>query len=736
MDYNARMASAGHSSTNLESTARQTEQQPDGIVLSKGLTSQVILEILGIILAGRSLQEVLTCVVRVVEAQRENEGMLCSVWLLDQDRVHMRAIAAPTLPESYIAALDGFAVGPEGGSCGAAVNRREPVFVSDVLTDPTLEKVRDVIVAHGIRACWSAPIMSHQGEILGTFAFYFRYVRVPKPSDMQLIDSASRIAAIAIERRRAEQALAVQSTRLQLLLQLANQITSNLELRELLRSISANVRKVMKADAAGVAFFDEVSGKSRSYAVDFPDAKGFVKEEIVLTPGLAFKRAWESSKPEIVNANDPEELGEIYGSVVAEGLNSHCLIPLVSRGRTVGILVVARKLEGSFTHEDVDFLSEASGQIAVAIENSLAYGEIVELKEKLAQEKLYLEQEIRSDMDFEQIVGNSPALKRVLQLVETVAPSDSTVVLLGETGTGKELIARAIHDRSRRKHRTFVKVNCAAIPTGLLESELFGHEKGAFTGAVTQKIGRLELADQGTLFLDEVGDIPMEVQPKLLRALQEREFERLGSTRTRSVSVRLIAATNRDLEKMIAAREFRSDLYYRLNVFPIRIPPLRERREDIPLLVSYFVERFAKQMQKKINSIPEAVMKALKAWEWPGNIRELENFTERAVILTRGRSLEVPLAELPKVAVSASKGAEADNGDIARIVKETIKALHCNDSVADERTKKRRDEIRRALTETNGRVGGADGAAALLGINRTTLLARMKKLGIDARQYA
>jgi len=376
MDYNARMASAGHSSTNLEATARQTDQQPDGIVLSKGLTSQVILEILGMILAGRSLQEVLTCVVRVVEAQRENEGMLCSVWLLDQDRVHMRAIAAPTLPESYIAARDGFAVGPEGGSCGAAVNRREPVFVSDVLTDPTLEKVRDVIAAHGIRACWSAPIMSHQGEIFGTFAFYFRSVRVPNPSDMQLIDSASRIAAIAIERRRAEQALAVQSTRLQLLLQLTNQITSNLELREVLRSISANVRKVMKADAAGVAFFDEVSGKSRSYAVDFPDAKGFINEEIVVTPGLAFRRAWGSSKPVIVNANDPEELGEIYGSVVAESLNSHCLIPLVSRGRTVGILVVARRLEGSFTHGDVDFLTISNKKSAATWVSSRSWGTV------------------------------------------------------------------------------------------------------------------------------------------------------------------------------------------------------------------------------------------------------------------------------------------------------------------------------------------------------------------------
>jgi formate hydrogenlyase transcriptional activator len=298
------------------------------------------------------------------------------------------------------------------------------------------------------------------------------------------------------------------------------------------------------------------------------------------------------------------------------------------------------------------------------------------------------------------------------------------------------LIARAIHDRSRRKDRTFVKLNCAAIPTGLVESELFGHEKGAFTGAVTQKIGRLELADQGTLFLDEVGDITIEVQPKLLRALQEREFERLRSTRTRSVNVRLIAATNRDLDKMIAGREFRSDLYYRLNVFPIRIPPLRERRDDIPLLVSYFVQRFAKQMQKKIDSIPAAVMKALKAWEWPGNIRELENFIERAVILTRGRSLEAPLAELPKVAINDSKGTEADHGDIARIVKETINALHADSTVADERTTKQRDAIVRALTETKGRVGGARGAASRLGVNRTTFLARMKKLGIDPRQYA
>jgi formate hydrogenlyase transcriptional activator len=371
----------------------------------------------------------------------------------------------------------------------------------------------------------------------------------------------------------------------------------------------------------------------------------------------------------------------------------------------------------------------AAKQIASAIDNASGYREISELKDKLAQEKLYLEEEIRSEMNFENIIGNSPPLKHVLELVEMVATSDSTVLLLGETGTGKELIARAIHDRSRRKERTFVKLNCAAIPTGLLESELFGHEKGAFTGAINQKIGRMELADQGTLFLDEVGDIPIEIQPKLLRALQEREFERLGSIHTRRVNIRLVAATNRDLEKMIEDREFRSDLYYRLHVFPIRIPPLRERREDIPQLVSYFVQKFAKQMQKKIDSISPIVMKGLTTWEWPGNIRELENFIERAVIVTRGRSLEAPLEELRKANTVAFQHVEQAATGITD--SQSDKA-----SVADEYERNQRDEIMRALTACRGFVGGAYGAAVRLGVNRTTLLWRMRKYGIYAKQYA
>jgi len=534
-----------------------------------------------------------------------------------------------------------------------------------------------------------------------------------------------------------------QNERLQLLLNLTTRITSNLDLREVLRAISANFRELMRCDGAGVWLPGEEAGTFKLYAFDASSSKGFAKEDLIITPAEndPGKRAFETMKPMVATVAEigwPGG-GEGYRLAAAEGVKSACFIPLVSRGRALGDLMIVRKTEGTFTAEDVDFLSQAAGQIAIAIENALAYREISELKDKLAQEKLYLEEEIRSEMNFEQIVGSSAALKHVLQLVETVAASDSTVLLLGDTGTGKELIARAIHDRSRRKERTFVKLNCAAIPTGLLESELFGHEKGAFTGAISQKVGRMELADQGTLFLDEVGDIPTEIQPKLLRALQEREFERLGSTHTRKVNVRLIAATNRNLEKMIADREFRSDLFYRLNVFPIRIPPLRDRREDIPLLVSHFVQKFAKQMQKKIESIPAAAMKGLAAWEWPGNIRELENFIERAVILTRGKSLEAPLSELRKPGTDTrpSPGVQPAQEDIARIVKESISAaLNGKKDFSDEYSQKQREEIVRALTEAKGRVGGADGAAARMGINRTTLISRMKKFGIDPRQYA
>jgi formate hydrogenlyase transcriptional activator len=560
--------------------------------------------------------------------------------------------------------------------------------------------------------------------------------------ELSFLRLIGRVVAFALDNglslglaQSAHACLRSQNERLQLLLGLTNRITSNLQLRELLRAVAANIREVMECDAVAVSLVDSASDTSKLYVLDFPQGKGFIKEERVLTIAGASRRVMETLKPAVVNRADPSEVApEIYDDVVAEGLKSTCLIPLINRGRALGILTIARTTEDPFTPYNVDFLTQAGGQIAIAIENARAYQEISELKDKLAQEKLYLEEEIRSEMNFENVIGNSPELKHVLELVETVAPSDSTVLLLGETGTGKELSARAIHDRSRRKDRTFVKLNCAAIPTGLLESELFGHEKGAFTGAITQKIGRMELADQGTLFLDEVGDIPIEIQPKLLRALQEREFERLGSTHTRRVNVRLIAATNRDLEKMIADREFRSDLYYRLHVFPIRIPPLRERKEDIPKLVSYFVQKFAKLMQKRIDSISPVVMKGLTAWDWPGNIRELENFIERAVILTRGRSLDAPLGELRRT--NTLEFPRTDHRKFEAVVAERANSQRDKTSVLDEFERRQQDEIIRALTACKGRVGGADGAATRLGVNRTTFLARMKKFGIYAKQYA
>jgi formate hydrogenlyase transcriptional activator len=386
-----------------------------------------------------------------------------------------------------------------------------------------------------------------------------------------------------------------------------------------------------------------------------------------------------------------------------------CCLPLVTRQGVIGTLNLASAEETAFATEDLSFLKQVTLQIASALDNTRAYHEIADLSERLKTEKIYLQDEIRSELNFEEIIGDSTALKRVLAQVNTVARSDTTVLILGETGTGKELIARAIHRMSPRKDASFIKLNCAAIPTGLLESELFGHEKGAFTGAISQKIGRLELADRGTLFLDEVGDIPLELQPKLLRVLQDQEFERLGGIRTIKVHVRLIAATNRDLVKSVAAGEFRSDLYYRLHVFPVRMPPLRERSEDIPLLVRYFVQKFARAMNKRIEDIPADTLHALKSWHWPGNVRELENFLERSVILSEGTMLNVPLAELRPVQEAAQH------------------------SITLERLE--REHILRVLRETGGVIAGVRGAAARLGLKRTTLQSRMQKMGITRADY-
>ena len=522
------------------------------------------------------------------------------------------------------------------------------------------------------------------------------------------MSSTLRTGALAQESALSGGALQRESERLRLLLDMTNTLVSNLLTRDLLRTISASIRQCMHCDSVSVWLPDGEHRQLRSVTMDFPESKGFVKEDLLRpVEGSVMGKAFETAKPFVVRtATDLS--GPDHDRAFAEGIEFCCCLPLTSRNRTLGVLALGWRDENASSSEDIEFLMRAAGQVAMAIESALAYREIAELKDRLAQEKLYLEGEIRSEADFEGIIGQSSALRQVLQLVETVAMSDSTVLLLGETGTGKELIARALHERSRRKDRTLIKLNCAAIPTGLLESELFGHERGAFTGAIAQKIGRLELADQGTLFLDEVGDIPLEVQPKLLRALQEREFERLGSSRTKKVDVRLVAATNRDLQKMVEENQFRSDLYYRLNVIPIRIPPLRERPEDIPLLVRYFTQKYARRMQKKIESISAVSMRKLARWRWPGNVRELENLVERAVVLSRGEKLEISVPELADGSMSAT------TAGIDKFEKQ--------------------DRIVRILKETKGRVGGADGAAARMGLKRTTLIERMKKLGIDPRK--
>lgn len=522
-----------------------------------------------------------------------------------------------------------------------------------------------------------------------------------------LFDSEGRPNAVAgistdiTERKQAEEAL---------LLEVTNVLMSNLDFSNLLSAISASIRQVKPHFYATLALYEAESKKLRLQVLTAPNSVALDQEELLVsvedTPaGLAFT----SREPLVMNRMEPGRFNaEVMQRLEKMGVKSGCWLPLSNRDRMLGALVVTSEHLDAFDEKDVRLLIQIANQVAVTLDNALSYRQVADMKERLAEEKLYLEEELRTEYNFEEIIGDSPGLRRVLKQVETVAPTDATVLILGETGTGKELVARAIHDMSSRRERTFVKVNCAAIPGGLLESELFGHEKGAFTGAISQKIGRLELAHHGTMFLDEVGDIPLELQPKLLRALQEKEFERLGSTRTIPVDVRLIAATNRDLAGMMDDKLFRSDLYYRLRVFPVTVPPLRKRTGDIPILVNYFTQKHAERMGRRIEIIPPETMEALSRWPWPGNVRELENFIERGVILSRGPVLRLPLTELHQLR------------EIEPPASDTLETQE-------------RDHIIRILRETKGVIGGPKGAAARLGLKRTTLNSKMEKLGITRK---
>jgi formate hydrogenlyase transcriptional activator len=594
---------------------------------------------------------------------------------------------------------------------------QQPWVVSQLASETRFGDCSRWLSERGMQSLCVVPITTALRK-LGALAFGSTQEAAYSEIDVTFLQQVARQVAVAVDNAlNFEQAQSVQKQlkeerdRLGLLLEVNNAVVSALNLHELLSAVSASLRRLMKHEYASLSLYDPKTERLLIHALDFPVSKGLLQEGLsVPVEGSPTGRALTSRQPVFITRREAEQFGsDIAKRIIAEGLMSACCLPLISHGRPLGTLVVASLREEIFPQKDAELLQHIANQIAIAVENALAFDQVVDRAKKLTQEKLYLQDEIRTEYNFEEIIGESSGLKRILQQVQTVAPTDSTVLIQGETGTGKELIARAIHNLSARRERALVKVNCAAIPTGLLESELFGHEKGAFTGAIAQRIGRFELANGGTLFLDEVGDIPSELQPKLLRVLQEQEFERLGSTRTTHVDVRLVAATNSDLAQLVAEKHFRDDLYYRLNVFPIVIPPLRDRREDVALLVRYFAQKYARRMKKQIDTIPAKAMKTLSEYHWPGNVRELENFIERAVILSRGPELEVSLAEFNRRTQVVSDG---HSGSFSTLE-------HAE-----------REHILRALRETKWMIGGAAGAAARLGLKRTTLQARIKKLGI------
>jgi formate hydrogenlyase transcriptional activator len=583
---------------------------------------------------------------------------------------------------------------------------QQPVVIPFIDRETRFPLVAERFSKLGLRSLCALPLSTAHRK-LGSLVFASHLDDAYSHQDQQFLSVVANQIAVALDDARAQ-------ARLRLLLDITNRIVTKLELRDLLSEIVASVRHFLQCDSVGVALPDPEDGELRRYAVDHAEYEMSVGSASERT-----KTVFRTGKPLI--ATKEEVAADPQGALANLSL---CLYPLVIRDRVLGVLGFGSSRENAFPEDDLSFFSQVANQIALAVENSLAYRQVSELKDRFAQENVYLESEIRSELYFEEIVGNSEPLRRILQEIEIVAPADSTVLIYGETGTGKELMARALHNLSSRKSNAFVKLNCAAIPTGLLESELFGHEKGAFTGAITQRVGRFELANRGTIFLDEIGEIPLELQPKLLRVLQEREFERLGSTRTIRTDARLIAATNRDLKTMVEEQRFRSDLYYRLDVFPIRVPSLRERKEDIPLLVRHFVKEFSRRNQRVIDTIPSETMQALVRYHWPGNIRELQNVIERAVIISRGPVLNVALTELTPDAATTS----------APVVTAAKSGLHQSLQEVLEETE--RNQILRALEEANGVIAGANGAAARLGVKRSTLQLRMQKLDIRLSRTA
>ena len=619
----------------------------------------------------------------------------------------------------------GFTTLPErpvdGTHAGWVIDTQQPLIVPDTAVETRWPGAMAELRERRIVSFCSLPLTTACRRV-GLLGFGSREPVTYTAADVAFLGEVAKLVAVAVdnalnfdEAQATQRQLSTERDHLRLLLEVTNAMVANLDLPGLVDAISSSLERAIPHEFTALALYDKDSGELvvHAAAAKSSDGRSLVGRRIPVV-GSAAGEAFTARRTLLFGEDDlTGRLADTAAPMREAGIRSVCAVPLVVGDRGLGTLTVGNLQPDAFTPESVAMIEEVVRRVAMAVANALAFREIAQLTEKLAEERLYLESEIRAEHPFAEIVGESRLLRDALQQVEIVAPSDATVLVLGETGTGKELIARAIHDRSGRRERTFVKINCAAIPSGLLESELFGHERGAFTGAIAQRIGRFEVAHGGTLFLDEVGELPLELQPKLLRVLQEQEFERVGGTRTIKVDIRVVAATNRDLARLVEERRFRADLYYRLNVFPIHVPPLRERPEDVPALARFFVQRLARPMNRHVEVIATETLDVLRRYAWPGNVRELANLIERAMILSKGRTLEVPLAEL------RWRRPRADRADGPP----TLEAVE-------------RTHILRVLGETNWTLGGPRGAAARLGMKRTTLQSLMRRLGITRPRAA
>src|SRR5467141_3023979 len=702
----------------------RTEEVTDGSRLSGAARYELLVGVSSAIGTYRDPQELFGALVRELHRVVRFDYICVSIRDEKSNTFHRHSVDAET--EAAIPLDPELAM--EESDAWWVYQNQEPLVTSLETHDARFSKFQEILKKYGVQSVCTLPLTTAHSKV-GTLTFGSKAPDIYTAEEVHFLSVVAEQIALAFDNalhfdasQASQQQLVKKNERLGLLLELTNHVVSNLDFRDILRAVVASTRRVMACDGVGITLPDTDNTHLRIYALDFPFSGESVHEESLVPIDEDISGAvFRTGKPWCGSVQEARRLG-MKDTAQAE-VGTVSILPLVSRSRVLGIFGVVKYQDAALTSDDIEFLTQIANQVAIAVENACALGEIRELKEKLTQEKLYFEDEIRSEMNFAQIVGKSASLRRVLKQVETVAPTDSTVLIYGDTGTGKELIARAIHDLSPRRSKPFVKLNCAAIPTGLLESELFGHEKGAFTGAIAQRIGRFEVANGGTIFLDEIGEIPLELQTKLLRVLQEREFERLGSSRTLRTDARLIAATNRDLASMVEEQKFRSDLFYRLNVFPVRVPPLRERPEDIPLLVRHFTEQCARRMNKKIETISTETLKQMRQYHWPGNIRELQNVIERAVILSAGPVLNVPLSEFQsRPALAAVDGHE----NPAERLK--FSAGHAIRNVLEETERK---YILSVLSQTDWVVAGPNGAAARLGMKRSTLQLRIRKLGLS-----